>query len=196
MILTLEDYKRYAKIDRHENSIDSILTELAESAEETLKNYLERPLESTAYSEEIYDGNGKSILTLRKFPVTAITTIKVWDATDETWDTLTTADYTRLIVHSDNVSIYAEDYIFETGIQNYKISYTAGYTASTMPEDLKLCLRRLFKAYYDESPYGNDSLGKNSINDGSAGNSQFLGIDVDIEDRILKKVIRYRCINV
>ena len=86
----------------------------------------------TASYTEYFDGGG-SWLFPDHSPITAITSIHE----DEDWewasDTEIDSEYYRA---ADSNSIYY-DGIFTKGPQSIKVVYTAGYTASNLPEDLK-----------------------------------------------------------
>uniref|UniRef100_A0A6M3K5P1 Head tail connector protein n=1 Tax=viral metagenome TaxID=1070528 RepID=A0A6M3K5P1_9ZZZZ len=132
-LVTNAAYLYYLGVSQSE-TITNTITPLINSAEKRVKEFLNRDLEWTAYTDELYDGNGKSKLTLRQFPIIYVSTIKEYNGIDsnddETWDTLVEhTDYDRLIIPIEAFCIYLDNYTFTSGDQNYKITYYAGYTA-------------------------------------------------------------------
>ncbi len=199
-LVTLAKYKSYLGIASNDTTKDTDLTDLQSSVEARVKEYLLRDIESTTYTDELYNGSGWGGLVLRQYPVTAVSSISVYEGIGagnvETWTTLVEhTHYDRKIIPSESYSVLLENYIFTKGIQNYKITYTAGY--STIPSDIQLACKELMKIVYANSPIsGNNRLGFLSVSSNAGGGSQSLSIDPDIEEKILKKIECYKAHNV
>ena len=205
-LVTLAKYKSYLGIT--DTTKDTDLTDLQSAVEKRVKEYLNRDLEPTTYTDELYNGNGKYELILRQFPLVSISSIKVYDGIDsnnaETWTTLVEhTDYDRLIIPKEAYSVILDGYRFVRGLQNYKITYVAGYGTvgtggtTSIPDDIQQACKELLKITYANSPISGDNrLGFLSISDNAGGGSQSLSIDPDIEMKILKKIDRHKANNV
>ncbi len=196
-LVTLAKYKEYLKIT--DTTVDTQLTTLTAHVEQRVKTWLNRAIESATYTDEYYNGNGKHYLVLRQFPITAATTIKVYDGLDsnnaEIWTTLVQGtDYERKVLDTEACSVYLDGYTFEKGLQNYKITYTAGYTS--IPEDIQLACKELLKVTWDNSPLNQNRLGFTSVSDSAGSSNQNLTLDGEIEMKILKKIEAHRAYNV
>jgi len=58
------------------------LQNLIDAASNLIENYCKRVFLTTVYVDEVYDGDGSSVLLLRNIPITALTTVKVVRADD------------------------------------------------------------------------------------------------------------------
>lgn len=99
-------------------------------------NYTGRHLKSSTYAE-YYDGNGDNELHLNQFPITStgITLYILDDTRSATTDYQ--VDSTDIIIYPDEGKIWLYDDTFSEGNRNVYVGYTAGYTSSGMPGDLK-----------------------------------------------------------
>lgn len=197
-LVTLAKYKEYLKIT--DTILDTEIGDIANAVETRVKEYLHRDIESTTFTDEYYNGNGRNYMVLRQFPITAVSAIKEYDGLNpsnvEMWETLVQGtDYERLIFATDEATtLYMDGYTFESGMQNYKITYTAGY--STIPSDIQMACKELVKIVYDNSPLNQNRLGFLSISDSAGSASENLSLDGEIEMKILKKIEHYKAINV
>ncbi len=76
-----------ALLDITSTTYDTVLTTMVEAVSRRIENYIDRPLEQTARTEEYSIKPRQNVLFLRAYPVTAITTIKLaldWDYASET----------------------------------------------------------------------------------------------------------------
>ena len=191
MIDTLENVKNY--LDITGDDYDTILTDFCTQADEIIKNFLCRDIEESSYVE-YYDGNGKSKLILRQMPVTTLTKVEHYDGSS--YVEKDTDDYDRALILHDENGIYLDGYTFVKGTYNYRITYTAGYSSTTMPEVIKLAFKKLVQLVYDESPLKNRTLGKLSKIESGAGGSLIINIDLKAQERILETIHNYRRLNV
>lgn len=134
-LVTDSAYKYYLGIGQSE-IITNNLTPLINAAEKRVKEFLNRDLEWTVYSSEYYDGNGKNKLVLRQFPIIYVGSIYEYNGITsgnvEDWDLLVEhTDYDRLVIPQEAFCIYLDNYTFVNRVQNYKITYYAGYTAGS-----------------------------------------------------------------
>lgn len=208
-LVTNSNYLYYLKIGQSE-TITNTLTPLISSVEKRVKEYLNRDIEITAYTDELYNGSGSSTIILRQFPIVSVSAIKRYDGIGagnvETWTTLVEhTDYDRLVIPKEAYSVILDNGSFDKGTQNYKITYIAGYgtvgTGSTLtnaiPDDIQNVCKELLKVTYANSPVSGDNrLGMTSISNNAGGGSQNLNIDPDIEEKILKKIAYHKALNV
>lgn len=134
-LVTNAQYLYYLGVGQSE-TITNNIEPLIASAEKRVKEFLNRDLEWTAYSSEYYDGNGKSKLVLRQFPIIYVASIYEYNGITsgnvEDWDLLVEhTDYDRLVIPNEGHYVFLDGYTFAENTQNYKITYYAGYTAGT-----------------------------------------------------------------
>ena len=90
---------------------------------------------------------------VKEYPITAIAS--VYDDTDRVYGADTAIDVDDLIWGEHNgVSPGVIEYdkgVFTKGRKNIKITYTAGYSANDMPEDLKMAVMKLVAADHLEA---------------------------------------------
>ncbi|HNB10353.1 MAG TPA: hypothetical protein PKV06_11090 [bacterium] len=150
----------------------SFIEDCINAATEDLEQLLNRNLISRAYTDEShtieselqYDREGReyniapTILYLRHYPITAITSIKfdnvaLTDITEgETtgiwWSASDLANSGRLVYESG----------WPCGERRIKINYTAGYTVSNLPYIYRRVGNELIQWHYSKSGYGDKSL--------------------------------------
>jgi len=104
--------------------------ELIDRAQSLIEGYCGREFEEAAHSE-LYDGNGREVLTLRNYPVSSVSAVYLVCDDEESEIT----DYE--VDEADGV--LTRDEGWPQGYRNIKVEYTAGY--STVPAELKaICL--------------------------------------------------------
>jgi hypothetical protein len=121
-----------------------------------IERYCKRTFSSSTYTSEKYNGNGTHFLQLEKYPVTTLTSVILWDTFNNS--ALTTyTQYTDYLLHDDGSTgmIWLRQG-FVLGINNYRITYTAGYT--NIPYDLKYATCLLaYHVYKNSGKVGMDS---------------------------------------
>ena len=138
-------------------SEDLFLDLAIESCEAGLERALGRNLESQAYTEYL-SGTGRTALNLPHRPVTAVASLQILDGPrGPVVETLTEGQHYRLIdsrPHERNVghvemtagTVWTYDLCaayWPPGTANIAVTFTAGYTADTLPADLKLALYQM-----------------------------------------------------
>lgn len=195
-LVTLANYKTALGISG--TAEDAKLTQYSLEIDDRIKSYLGYSLEQANYTDEIYDGNGTNELYPRDIPVTAITTLQVFEGMNsddtEDWETWRVADddYTRLLIRKNGLVIFMDGNVFPKGNQNIKLTYTAGYTSVTLPQDIQGVCKELMILKYkgiDQRALGTPSI---SLGVGSSGSYTY---ELD-EDKILKKIEHYKLIRV
>jgi len=125
-----------------------ILDNLINAASEFAEQFTRRTLVSTAHTE-YPDGGEAKYMKLKNFPIISITSLHSWDpvmqATIQAWTE-----------HTDYEAEYSSGMLYSAGgwksnrndVKGWKIVYTAGYAAASMPEDLKEGVKQLCKYLY------------------------------------------------
>jgi hypothetical protein len=146
MIVTLTDVKNYMGITRITD--DVVLFRILERADRQMKSECRREFESASRTE-YYDGFATCELNVREAPITAITSI--YDDCDIAFGSDTLIPATDYYYDANKGIIYLKYSVFTKGIKNIKVVYTAGYSAMTMPYDVKKAVINLACADYIES---------------------------------------------
>lgn len=147
MIVELDDVKRFIRITTDDD--DVMLTDILGAVDEMVKDLIGFNIESSQ-DTEYYKGIGEDMLLTRRYPITAVASI--YDDPDRSFGADTLISSSGYYI-SDEIpgAIILKDTIFNgCDRENVKITYTAGYTPSTMPKDLKLAVCKLVYADYLE----------------------------------------------
>jgi len=195
VIVALDDYKDVLEIDKSNNSFDSILNDMADEVESKIEEFLGRSLEQAEYTDELYDGSGSSMLILKQFPITTVASIKQYDGYSggEVWTTLVLGtDYERLLYVKESTAVYMDGMAFAKGVQNYKITYTAGY--QNVPLEIVQACKKLMLLYYGETRK-TKTLDKASVSI-TMGTTTTTTYDKEAEKRILDSIKKYMAFNI
>ena len=133
-LVTLSKVKQYGDQDTITNpERDDLLTTLINRVTTQFETYCGRTFES-AETTEYLDGGGIKFLFPAQYPITSVSGI--WSNSSWDWDD-------DDLISSDDYRIKNSNYIvlksstFSNYDQNIKITYTHGYTADDIPEDLQ-----------------------------------------------------------
>jgi hypothetical protein len=149
-------------------------------ASDFIQQYTGRNLKSTAYVDEKYSGDGTQYMFLKNYPITAITTVKYFDNFSQTV-------MQTLVENQDYIPFYDEGYLFSSAgwindKLNYRISYTAGYTA--IPFNVKVACAQLGYLVYtkkgDSGLLTSESIGNYSYDKGSNEDAFGMGVPDEI----------------
>lgn len=141
---------------------------LIPAVQAALERYCERTFDSTAYTDEAYDGTGSEWIVTKQVPITTLTSVETQD-NNGVVTAVATTDYRmestsgrifrlgasrgRITRDSFGELSYPEFGVspsWPAGFQNILVTYTAGYTSGSMPADLKLLMYRLVDAAFYE----------------------------------------------
>jgi hypothetical protein len=92
---------------------------------------LNRKIEQTNYSE-LRSGTGKPTLTLRNYPIVAVSSVKI---NGDEIATTQLSDFSSKGIKFDDRQLIGQNVIFKCGNSNILIEYTAGYTV--VPVDIQ-----------------------------------------------------------
>lgn len=116
-------------------SFDDLINRLIASTTSMIEVMTGRRFYSTVYSNELYDGqdsygDAKEILIIKNAPITTLTSIEYKTGTNAspTWVAYSANDY------DVNLSLGVVRLKCPKGIQNIRVSYTAGYLIDFSPE--------------------------------------------------------------
>ena len=157
-LITLDCYKEYRGKKNTEN--DGKIQDLISKCSALIENYCNRKFMTHNATEnakvEWFDGT-TNLVMLTEFPVIGIISVKTSANGGITQTTLLEgqSDMTGYFADLEEGSVFMQlavnNFIdsYNTPYRSLEITYTAGYTDSTLPEDLKLVVIDLVK-YYEE----------------------------------------------
>jgi len=196
-IVTIAEYKEYLKLNVAETKYDSVLTSMQSDIESDVLGILKCDLFSQEYVEYL-NGTGNNEIIPKQFPVTAITQLEVYgglnESNEEVWEKWAVGSYYQRLMIVDSVKVFMDGAIFPTGTQNIRLSYTAGY--SDIPGGIKKACKELLKLHWDNTPYGRNILGVNSISKGNQGGADNTTFDVNAKEKIMKGLMSYARIGI
>ena|SRR3990167_6563110 len=168
---------------------DALAINLINRASDIIENYCDRSFKSATYTNEVYDGTGSKVLTLKQYPVSTFTQLdeRNTDLNENSWTTIGSSNYQ---VDTDAGIIYLVDGSeFRDAIRVYRATYTAGY--STIPDDLEHASITLAVHLYNTrrgQEAKAESIGDYSITYGDVKTIRDLGLDL-ILDKYKKPVL-------
>lgn len=137
-VISLNEVKE--AIQESSNTYDAELNGFINRASAIIENYCQRKFIQQTYTNEEYGGNGQYRLKLRNWPVTALSTLQ-WNTSSDfanpDWETLDTSDYDLERVNQNDAGLIFLASGFVKGINNYRVTYTAGYAIDSMPHDIR-----------------------------------------------------------
>lgn len=147
-----------------ETSLDSTLAAtLINSATAFLESACGRTFRSAAYTNEYLSGDGTPYLYLNNYPVSAITSLTLFDRYSAA-DVQTLTEDRDFYLDPDSGRLVCSTGVFVAGRRNYRCTYTGGYAA--IPEDIKvLCMQLIGYWISKKGNAGIDSqtIGKYSV---------------------------------
>ena len=143
-LVDLDTVNAFVNGDTGDAEQQKILTYYINTASAFCNLYTNRKLKSRELTE-YYSGDGTNSIITNEYPVTEITA--VYDDLDRSYGSDTLIDSDDLAILPDGLAykIVYDGGVFQVGIRNLKVQYTAGYTS--IPNDLQqACLEVI--AYY------------------------------------------------
>lgn len=182
-LITLEDFKLYAGIDAADSKNDALYELIINSVSQRFDTEANRIFKSAVYTNAYLDGTGTEYLYLPNYPIIGTITITEND------ETLTVGDDYDYLLIADRGLLWRIG-VWALGSQNIKVTYTGGYTATTMPGDLMLaCLKQCAKEWRTQMA-GNWGETSRSYPDGSVSHEV-----KDLLEDVKVVVNRYRRLN-
>lgn len=183
-IITLQEVKDFGGITGYRDEIDNRLTALITGISAAVSTYCDREFESSEYTE-YHDGHGTDTLYVYQYPITSVSGI--WQDGSRQWTTTTEIDSDYYFFNDQAVIL--KDTVFYTGPRIIKIIYTAGYTSSTMPEDLKGVVKtEVYRAYKN---LNNTGISTQTVNETTTTyiTNDFLPQSITILDKYKKYMV-------
>lgn len=146
MIASLQEVKDYLGIT--DNSQDTLLTSLLESADALVKSYTGRDFEEQTYTH-LFNWKGELEFLLKQYPVSVLTSFQY---NTGSFSTPSWTDFDQDSYKPDpETGIVWSMFNIPKWIQNIRAVYTAWYTAEDMPGDIKNAVIKLTATYYNWS---------------------------------------------
>jgi len=159
-LVTLDNTKDFLSIT--DSGKDNLLKMLINQATDFIETYCQRRFASTVYTQEEYNGTKSKILQLNQYLVIAFTLLEWNNAVDNTdnWSEIDADEYWV----KDEEGHITKTSLFAGGENNYRATYTAGYT--DIPHDLQYaCLSLVSEILNRRKAKGisSESLGDHSV---------------------------------
>jgi len=154
-LTTVAKVKSWANIT--DANSDVLLADLVTRASQYVLTYLSREIKQANISGERINGNGRTRIMPREWPITAISSLKVSGivvpaSVDGLLNGYAFDDRNIYLLPGSNVGVFSE------GVRNVEVSYTAGYEA--IPEDIEqAAIEYCAKKYKDRARIGLTSEG-------------------------------------
>lgn len=175
--ISLTEFNTYTGNYEDGEAVVALKATILNSAQEVVSNYLEYSIKSTSYSDDV-SGIGNNRLYLFAQPVTAVSSVSI------NGQTLASTDYS--IVNARYLKLASG--VWPVGVENVHVEYTAGWSAQTFPELVKMvCLQ--IAALMLEEANGNIGITGKSFADNSRN-----FINYNNFDKWLKKIDSLRIV--
>lgn len=146
-LTTLANVKTWMGLPADNTDDDALLNRLISSASAFIQTWLNRSIASQAYNEA-RDGTGGARMMFADYPVTAVSSVVV-----DGLPILASPDGVQPGYYFDDKSIMLAGYVFGRGMNNVKLSYTAGYVV-TPPEIEQACIELISLRYKERDRIG------------------------------------------
>lgn len=148
MLTKLDDLKRALGITTSDDDI--LLYDIIKRSWDKAEQHCRRSFES-AERTEYYEGSGTDELLLNEYPITSLGDVYIDGDRDWTADTQVDSDNLYIDNQTPGVIRYKNNIFYTSWQQNVKVTYTAGFTASTLPADLDAAVINLAIAEFIRS---------------------------------------------
>lgn len=138
--ITLTEIRHW--LDVKGTADDALLEDLIVAASKFIETWISRDLSSRSYTET-YDGPGGRRLSLRAYPVTAVTSLTIDGATIPAAASSTDLGY---VISGRGLAL--RGYRFTEGVENVAVTYVAGY--DSVPVDVAQACKELVGLRYKE----------------------------------------------
>ena len=163
-LVDLDTVTAFLNADASDADQQKILTYYINTASALCNTITMRKLKSRELTE-YYSGDGTNIILTNEYPITEITA--VYDDLDRSYGDDTKIDNDDLAIRPDELKymIVYDGGAFNTGINNIKVQYTAGYT--TIPYDLQQACLEIIAYYFKNSEENRFGVTSRTIGGGS-----------------------------
>lgn len=150
-LTTLDNLK--LALDLTNDADDTLLEEIILRESKFMESYCGRVFKQDNYTE-YHDGEGESSLFTEQYPIISVTSIH--DDTLRVFGAGTEIASSYIIVREDIGLVRLDGTTFQSGMDNVKVVYSAGY--ATIPEDLESACIKLSMADYIEQKGGINAI--------------------------------------
>lgn len=148
-MITIAEYARFANKELPLDNQAQVLA-LIDMATEVMEKEIDRDLFEISPSPqdavEIFSGRGTFRMWTKNAPIDDVDTIEYWTGTE--WQDVSDLGMTFTYDANTGKVWYPERYVFHKGTDNWRITYSYGYTV--LPEDLKYACFLLTKYFSDK----------------------------------------------
>jgi len=164
-VITYDDVKVELDMDEAETKWDTLLTNLCSAIQSIFDLKTGRTIEETAHTEYYSADMYTSEIYLKNFPVKSGASFSLYDDPDWQYgsDTLISASDYKVSL-TDGIIYYISH--FFRGKMNIKVIYTAGYTATTLPDAHKQIFVRQCSHWFKDAKNGEWHIDSMSIPQG------------------------------
>ena len=149
-LTTLASVKQWLNLASGSTSDDALLSALITAYSEYIQTYINREFASATYSDN-WDGSGGSFMLFPNYPVTAVSSLSIDDISIPFVTNTTDSGY-----RFDKNRIWLNNYLFNSGMGNIAVTYTAGY-ASVPPEIARATVELVGLRYREKDRIGMSS---------------------------------------
>ena len=144
----------------------TLLTALLTAASDAVEKYCDRLFE-TAARTEVHDGTGADFLYVRALPITALTTITIYETGGTTTEIASgnfvyDADSGRITFGYNNTSAFGT---FPAGTQNISVAYTGGYESDSIPDAVQQAVALVALEIYGQGNVKTPGLASERLGD-------------------------------
>lgn len=134
-LITLKDFKIFLGIPDDTDTEDVRLTPFLAAAVADCQTHIQRKL-SLVTVAEIFDGDGESVRYVRNCHIASAPTIDWFNGVQ--WVTDYPGTYNLSFSWNESGRVrFTNGGCFLEGIENWRVNYSTGYSAATIPDDLK-----------------------------------------------------------
>lgn len=178
--------KSHLNIASAETSQDARLELLINAASQRMETMTDRALKSRSHVE-LRSGRRSNIITLKQWPVTAISQINI--DSDSLFTSTTIIDSSRYAICDEQNSVVLLNDYFDVGFNNVRIAYTAGYNSTDhvgQLADLEVVCLWMVEWFYRHRERGD--MGRTSKTKGD----ETVGILAEMPPMIKEALLEYK----
>ncbi len=137
-VISLTDVKNELEIAPSEDAFDERLQDLLDDVIAAAEREMQAKIEPVTGEVVLLDGGSNRLF----LPHLNVGNITVWSDYDEEWGTSTLVSSSDYVVDRERGTITLKSGKFTPGLQTVRVQYDGGYTAPSLPRDLKRALLR------------------------------------------------------
>lgn len=163
-LITVAEAQEFIK--NSDASLTSFLQSCISFVSGKFETYCNKGLKLNTYTD-LYDGNATFTIHFNQYPIISISALQYKLYPESEFTDFYTGSATSNIFINDGGEVVLYSMIYPKGINNIKAVYTAGYESA--PFDLKKIACEAVQTMFDNSKYGQSTLGLQNMNIGTGG---------------------------